>query len=167
MAAAHREHGSIDLGTVVTVAAQWIDNLGGLPYVTELSDHVTAIGPTYYAGLVEDAFRRRSVWLATARVHHDVTSALTASHALDLLTQAAEEEANRAPAEPQTMHTILGATWDAIREYQYGAAGLVKSGLSPTRRDPRGATSRSCGARSTARPGKNRVRASVGTPPPQ
>ena len=130
MAAAHREHGSIDLGTVVTVAAQWIDNLGGLPYVTELSDHVTAIGPTYYAGLVEDAFRRRSVWLATARVHHDVTSALTASHALDLLTQAAEEEANRAPAEPQTMHTILGATWDAIKEYQYGAAGLVKSGLA-------------------------------------
>lgn len=130
IAAAEREHGTIDLVSLVTVAGKWIDSLGGLAYVASLSDHITTLGPTYYARLVEDAYRRRSVWRTAYRVHENASSSLSASHALDLLTQAAEEEANRAPAEPQTMHKILGDTWDAIREYQYGAAGLVKSGLA-------------------------------------
>lgn len=123
-------HRTLDVVTLVTTLGGNVAAAGGLSYLSAISDHITAMGASYYVPLVVDAYQRRCMFLATEQMRNDVAACSSSAAALTLLVETArrQEEQHKPVAEP-SMREALRETFRVIEACQAGQSGQIQTGL--------------------------------------
>lgn len=131
MGTAWKLHGSFDITTLATVLGPNTVMAGGLSYLSSVSDHVTAMGASYYAAIVEDAYRRRSIYLATEQIRDSVGSAQCVTEALTALIDTARKmEEQHTAACNTSLRSALQEVFKHIEDCQRGRTGQIETGLA-------------------------------------
>lgn len=114
---------------LVGVIGERMDLVGGLPYLSSLSDCVTTMGMNYYVPLLQNFYRRRCMYHGAEQLLNQVLETYSADESLQKLTEFAQQEQERAETKEHNMHETLKSTFALVEACQRGVAGQVSTGI--------------------------------------